>query len=83
MEKYVAAAAWYLLGICLYFIYHIFICRHMKDYITMIRKECPALPISDALIVGVTIIVGLLCSFVWPVVMVSDVITIIKGEDEL
>jgi hypothetical protein len=81
MEKYVIAAAWYLLGIGLYFVYNLFVRKNMKEYIAMVRKECPALPISDALIVGVTIIVGLLCSFVWPISMVDDVISILKGED--
>lgn len=80
MEKYVTAAAWYILGMVLYFVYNLFIGRNMKDYIELIHKEVPEYPFSDNSIIWVVTIVGLLSSFVWPITGGYDFVKTLKGE---
>lgn len=47
MENYITAAGWYVLGMCLYFVYNLFISRNMSYYINLIHKEIPECPFSD------------------------------------
>ena len=80
MEKYVTAAAWYILGMVLYFVYNLFIGRNMHYYIDLIHKEIPEYPFSDESIVWMVSIVGLLSSFVWPITAGYDFVKTLKGE---
>lgn len=80
MEKYVTAAGWYVLGLCLYFVYNLFISRNMSYYINLIHKEIPECPFSDNSIMWMVTIVGLLSSFVWPITAGYDFVKTLKGE---
>lgn len=80
MEKYITAAAWYILGMVLYFVYSLFIGRNMSYYINLIHKEIPEYPFSDNSIIWVVTIVSLLSSFVWPIAGGYDFVKTLKGE---
>ena len=80
MEKYVTAAAWYILGMVLYFVYNLFISRNMHYYINLMHKEVPEYPFSDMTIVWLVTIVGLLSSFVWPITAGYYFVKTLKGE---
>lgn len=80
MEKYVIAAAWYLLGIILYFVFELFVRRNVKYYIELIHKEVPWVPFSDRVIAGIIVATVLLSSFVWPITAGYDFVKTLKGE---
>ena len=80
MEKYVTAAAWYILGMVLYFVYNLFIGRNIHYYIDLIHNEIPEYPFSDNSIMWVVTIVGMLSSFVWPIAAGYDFVKPLKGE---
>lgn len=80
MEKYVIAAAWYLLGIILYFVFELFVRRNVKYYIELVHKEVPWVPFSDRVIAGIIVATVLLSSFVWPITAGYDFVKTLKGE---
>lgn len=80
MEKYVTAAAWYLLGIILYFVFELFIRRNVKYYINLVRKDVPWVPFSDWIIGAIIIGTALVSSFIWPLSAGVDFIRTLKGE---
>lgn len=79
MEKYVMAAALYLLGMGLYFVYNLFIRETPKGYIKSIHKETPV-PFSDSVLLFVIVVVTLLIAFIWPFGTIYDLATTLKGE---
>lgn len=80
MEKYVIAAAWYLLGIVLYFVFELFIRRNIHYYIELMHKEVPWVPFSDRVIAALIVATALLSSFVWPIAAGYDFAKTLKGE---
>lgn len=80
MEKYVTAAAYYLLGIGLYFVYNLFIRRNMRYYIELIHEEVPWAPFSDRVIAMIIVVTALLSSFVWPITAGFDFVKTLKGD---
>ena len=80
MEKYVTAAAYYLLGIGLYFVYNLFIRRNMRYYIEIIHEEVPWAPFSDRAIVMIIVVTALLSSFVWPITAGFDFVKTLKRD---
>ena len=80
MEKYVIAAAWYLLGIILYFVFELFVRRNVKYYIELVHKEVPWAPFSDLVIGAIIIGTALVSAFIWPLTASIDFIRTLKGE---
>ncbi len=80
MEKYVTAAAWYILGMVLYFVFELFVRRNAKYYVDLVHKEVPWVPFSDHVIVAIIVGVVLLSSFVWPITAGFDFVKTLKGE---
>lgn len=84
MEKYVSAAALYLLGMCLYFVYNLFIKNTPQSLIEAGREGMKETPFqfSDGVLLSIAIVVDLICSFVWPITTIFDAKTTLKGESE-
>ena len=80
MENYVIAAAWYILGMVLYFVFELFIRRNVKYYVDLAHKEVPWVPFSDRVIAAIIVVVVLLSSFVWPITAGFDFVKTLKGE---
>lgn len=80
MEKYVLASGLYWIGIILYFVYSVFICRTPKGWVEFAHEELPAIPFSDKFIFSVFLVVAILASFVWPITIILDVLLFMKGN---
>ena len=81
MEKYVAAAGLYLLGIFIYGFYYLVICKQPREMVNYMREYVEN-QYPDRLIKTLTCIVIVLFSFIWPVSMIFDISHTFRKENK-